>query len=117
MSLFETFASKALVVKRNGVWITMPRPLKPFPGGINKELLKRVHEQPTINSVIFVRDVLGNTSTTLTKAAISLARQGITPKMLCMVDPEEWILWIKGFGKTGATLLIKAIGEWKPPAK
>jgi hypothetical protein len=117
MSIFESFASKALVVKGNRVLITVPRPLKPFPGGINKDLLKRVRENPAMNSAEFVRDILGNTSPALTTGARSLARGGITPKMLCMVDPEEWIPHISPFGKVSADLLTKAIREWKPPAK
>ena len=88
-------------------------PLKPFPGRINSDLVGRAIAEPGLSIEDFLYMYLGNIKHYKRIAHAFERAVGITPKMLCLVDPAEWISVVKGFGEECARALLEAITAYR----
>lgn len=102
-------------VRSNTVYQAAEIPLKSFPGGINTDLLKKVRESPGLSIDDFIHWVLGGSRVCnrIKKPLVRYAKRGkITPEMLCLVDPYEWVC-VRGFGKIAAKTLFEGIKRYR----
>jgi hypothetical protein len=106
------FTMLELVIEGEHVFHVTRLPLAPFQGGVNQRLLIPVKLRPFLSVHDFLHKYLsGMRQLSRIERALS-AEEGITPEMLCLVDPTEWIGLVEGFGEACALALFDAIRKY-----